>query len=145
MNNGPQLNYAPPIKRVAATAIDLGILSLILTPLLLALSEGNVESLWPYVMNSFPAWLLVIGGNLFILDSSGQTIGKRIMKLSIVSLDGSRTPFTRLVFLRYLPFILALLIPYLGPLALIALAVSIFRKNQLGFHDQLARTCVVIK
>ncbi|MES9938786.1 MAG: RDD family protein, partial [Sedimenticola sp.] len=93
--------------------------------------------------NSFPAWLLIVGGNLFILDSSGQTLGKRAMKLKIVANNGAKAPFSRLLFLRYLPLLALLLIPYAGPLILIALVISIFREDRRGIHDRLSGTSVV--
>ncbi|MES9873692.1 MAG: RDD family protein [Candidatus Sedimenticola sp. 6PFRAG7] len=143
MNPECRLNHASPLKRLAATAIDLGILTVILIPLLIAISQGGMESPWPYILNALPAWLLVAGGNLYILDSSGQTFGKRLMKIRIVALDGSRAPFFKLLFIRYLPFALTLSIPYIGPLVMAALAVTVFRNGQQGFHDRLAGTYVI--
>ncbi|MES9961600.1 MAG: RDD family protein [Sedimenticola sp.] len=140
---GFTLEPAPLKKRLAAMAIDLGVLSIILIPLVLTLTRGESESLWPYVMNSFPAWLLIVGGNLFILDSSGQTLGKRVMKLKIVADSGAKAAFSRLLFLRYLPFLALLLIPYAGALILIALVISIFREDRRGIHDRLSGTRVV--
>lgn len=134
---------APKSRRLLALAIDLGILLLVSMPIINALINGNTDNIVIYAMNSAPAWLGIIGFNLFILDSSGQTVGKRLMKLKIVTTDGHKPHFSRLLFIRHLPFLLLALIPYIGPLALLAVVVSTLRKDGQSFADRLAGTRVI--
>lgn len=85
-------------------------------------------------------WLLAT--NLRLLYNDGQTLGKRAMGIRIVDVDGGRAPMTRLILLRWLPFFLVGLIPYLGMLVSLVNVCWIFEKEQRCLHDLLARTKV---
>ena len=93
-------------------------------------------------MNSLPAWMFVIGFNLFILHSSGQASGQRLLKLRIVDLNDSRIPFSKLL-LSYLPFLIAAATPYLGPVVWLVAIASIFREDRRGCHDLIAGTWMI--
>ena len=134
---------APKGKRLLALAIDLGMLMLVSIPVINALLNGHTDRIMIYAMNSAPAWLGIIGVNLFILDSSGQTIGKRLMKLKIIDHQGEKPAFTRLLFIRHIPFLLLALIPYLGPVVLLIVVASTLSKDQASLADRLAGTRVV--
>jgi len=146
MSTQPDANRTTPAprgRRLLAQAIDLGILLLVSLPLVKALTHGDMERLAAYAMNSAPAWLGIIGFNLFILDSCGQTIGKRLMKIRIVATDGARVGLSKLLFIRYLPFAALASLPYLGPVVILLVILSGLRKDGRGIHDYLADTQVV--
>ena len=109
----------------------------------MAILNNRTEDLAPYLMNSFPAWAFIIGFNLYILHSSGQTIGKRLMGLRVCYPDGTRAPLRYLLLRRYLPLLVLLLIPYLGPLLLLAALAPVAGPNQLGLHDRISNTRVL--
>jgi uncharacterized RDD family membrane protein YckC len=135
---------APPTwRRLIAILIDSILAGLIATPVVMAILNSSPDDLAPYLMNSFPAWAFIIGFNLYILHSSGQTIGKRVMKLRVSNPDGSRATFSRLLLRRYLPLLILLLIPYLGPLLLLAALLPVLGPSQLGLHDRLSNTRVI--
>lgn len=93
-------------------------------------------------------WTL-IGFVLFVvvqgvpLNQSGQTWGKRLLKIRIVDLNGNKPPFANLIALRYLPISIASLIPVLGPIASLVDALFIFRADRRCVHDLIAGTRVV--
>ena len=74
---------------------------------------------------------------------NGQTLGKKIMKIKIVRVDGSRASFPRIFFLRaMLPGVFGV-IPVLGILFSLTDALFIFGEPQRCVHDYLADTIVV--
>lgn len=77
------------------------------------------------------------------LWKNGQTLGKKIMKIKIVRVDGSRASFPRIFFLRAMvPGILGG-IPILGMLFSLADALFIFGEPKRCVHDYLADTIVI--
>jgi|GEM_PF-496276 len=87
------------------------------------------------------AWLLVTLGAApvyftFFVSATGQTIGHYLMGVRVVRLDGHRMTVWG-SFVRYVGMILALI-----PVGLGYLWVLIDDRRQ-GWHDKLARTCVV--
>jgi uncharacterized RDD family membrane protein YckC len=80
----------------------------------------------------------------YFLKKNGQTIGKRLVRIRIASADnGATPPLDRLLTWRVLPTQLVVLVPYVGPLALLLDALFIFRPDHRCLHDHLARTIVV--
>jgi uncharacterized RDD family membrane protein YckC len=67
---------------------------------------------------------------------AGQTIGKYALGLRIVRLDGKRMNFRRAL-VRYLSYFVSM-----APLALGFFWILVDNRRQ-GWHDKLARTCVV--
>jgi uncharacterized RDD family membrane protein YckC len=94
--------------------------------------------LWTLI--GFVIFILVQG---FPLNQSGQTWGKRLLKIRIVDLNGNKPPFVNLIALRYLPISLASLVPILGPIASLVDALFIFRADKRCIHDLIAGTRVI--
>ncbi|TDR47723.1 putative RDD family membrane protein YckC [Tahibacter aquaticus] len=94
--------------------------------------------LWTLI--GFVLFLLVQG---MPLNQTGQTWGKRLLKIRIVDLNGDKPAFARLIALRYLPVSLASLVPIIGPLFGIIDALFIFRADRRCLHDLIAGTRVV--
>lgn len=80
----------------------------------------------------------------YLLSQFGQTLGKRLVGLAIVTLNDEKPPFWPLIAQRYLPQWLVSSIPMLGPLLRLVDVLYIFN-NPLNacLHDKLARTKVV--
>ncbi|MBU2714117.1 RDD family protein [Zooshikella harenae] len=84
---------------------------------------------------------LLLGINTYLLSMRGQTIGKRILKISIVNYeDGGRVNFLSLIFFRYILFWFGNAI--LGVLWLID-ASFIFGHERRCLHDLAANTKVI--
>ena len=137
------VDLAPTWKRLLAFVIDITLFGLILLPLIQALLNQQENFLGPYLANSTPAWLFIIGFNLYNLHSHGQTIGKKLLKIRVVNHDGSRSNFNKLIFMRYLPLLLVAAIPYIGPIALIAIVVSAYFNHGIALHDRWTNMRVI--
>jgi len=80
----------------------------------------------------------------YLLFQYGQTIGKRVMGLAIVSLDGQKLPFPALIVNRYLPQWVVNFIPVIGPMLAMADVLFIFFNDQHRcVHDLIAKTKVI--
>ncbi len=90
-----------------------------------------------------------IGFALFILIQGmplakrGQTIGKKLLGIRIVHLDGSQPTLVTLLTKRYLPIQLTNLIPFVGGLIGLVNVLLIFRADRRCGHDLIAGTQVV--
>lgn len=89
---------------------------------------------------SFTAYVVI---NWKSLEASGQTIGKKLLKIRIVRMDGSAVGARHAIFRRYLPVQLAALVPFIGGLLAMVDALFIFRSSQRCLHDDFADTRVV--
>lgn len=78
------------------------------------------------------------------LSQSGQTWGKRVMKIKIVDLDGNQPSLATLMGKRYLFSQGVGIIPCLGAIVVLVDVLMIFRDDRRCLHDQIAGTRVVI-
>jgi uncharacterized RDD family membrane protein YckC len=74
--------------------------------------------------------------HVFFLTLANRTIGKAIMGLQVVPLSGGRIGIVRAI-LRYLGYIVSAIVFFLG------FVWIIFSRKRQGWHDKIARTCVV--
>lgn len=88
----------------------------------------------------FVSFVLIQG---WFLHTSGQTIGKKVIGIRIVDIDGKVPPITRMLGLRYLPTQLAALIPVVGGFYALVDVLFIFRQDHRCLHDLVAGTRVV--
>jgi uncharacterized RDD family membrane protein YckC len=102
-----------------------------------ALSNGQklLLALFPYI--SF----LVLHG--YLLSRYGQTIGKRIMGIAIVTMDNRVPPVLQLIVQRYLIQWLAGRVPVVGGILRMVDILTIFRADKRCIHDHLAGTKVI--
>lgn len=129
-------------KRLAAVLID----SVLLFPVgLVALgAEPTLESAGIILAAIAALWIIaVVVVQLYMLNKSGQTIGKRLLKVRIVRKDGSRASLGRLFGLRYLVPALLGVIPLIGSVFGLADALAIFGKDRRCLHDLMADTVVI--
>jgi uncharacterized RDD family membrane protein YckC len=73
----------------------------------------------------------------------GQTFGKRMMGIRVVRTDGSRVPFSRFVFLRWLPLFVLGFVPLVNFVSSLLDPLLIFRDSRQCLHDSIADTKVV--
>jgi uncharacterized RDD family membrane protein YckC len=81
-------------------------------------------------------WTLVV--------RSGQSLGKRWLRLRIVKLDGSPVTFNRGVLLRSGVTLIITSIPYLGSAFLLLDILPIFGEKRRCLHDYIAGTKVIV-
>ena len=154
-NNMPEQTIALAGRgsRLGAVLID----SVILIPLLIGIAM--VTGFWDYFItratNGIPLSLnenliaFLVGQSLFLLlngiflANHGQTIGKRIMKVKIVDMEGKQVGILKIYSLRYLAFSLISQIPVAGGLLSIINVLSIFGKPRKCLHDFLTGTQVI--
>jgi uncharacterized RDD family membrane protein YckC len=74
--------------------------------------------------------------HVFFLALANRTIGKSIMGLQVVPLQGGRIGVLRAT-LRYLGYIVSIIPLFLGFIWIL------FSRRRQGWHDKIARTCVV--
>src|SRR3546814_8837546 len=76
----------------------------------------------------------------FPLNASGQTWGKKLLKIKIVDLDGGKPTLGRLLGMRYLPVQAVGVILLIGALIQIVEVLLIFRSDRRCGHDLIAGT-----
>ena len=98
------------------------------------------EQLFYYVLGL--AQYLVMHG--YLLHRRGQTIGKWVLGIEIVSFKSNKIlPLWKVFFVRYMPQVVVAIIPFVGFLLAIINDLFIFRKDKRCIHDHLAGTKVV--
>lgn len=135
--------------RLGAVIIDGIIQTVALVPVMLVLG------VWDAAMRGENSLTLslgvpVISALLFLaihgvlLVRHGQTVGKRLVGIRIVSVeDGSVPPFARVYALRYLLIQAIASVPLAGSLFALVDALFIFRGDRRCLHDLVAGTRVI--
>jgi len=168
MSSSPDQNrFAPPMARVedvATGATELGGRG---QRLLAAIVDGLIQAFayWalaatvlkgvvsdpratnPSVGSAFLA--LVVSMVLFLvmqgylLATTGQSIGKKLLGLRIVRSDGERAGPARVIGLRYLLIWVIASVPIVGWMFAIVDVLMIFRDSRKCLHDNIADTIVI--
>jgi uncharacterized RDD family membrane protein YckC len=139
---------------IVDTIIQLVALLLVSVPVLFAVGFKAIGE-WAIRNQGGPPWwfgfvFAGLGFVLFLLiqgyplATSGQTWGKRMLKLRIVDLEGRKPDFARLIGLRYAVGWAIGLIPLLGPMYSLVDALFVFRDDRRCIHDHIAGTRVVV-
>jgi uncharacterized RDD family membrane protein YckC len=104
---------------------------------LLALSDSQKSLL---VFSPIMAFFVLHG---FLLHQYGQTIGKRMLGIAIVTRDNQKPAFLPMIVQRYLSQWLMGMVPAIGLLLRLADILAIFRADKRCIHDHLAKTKVI--
>ncbi|WP_455203320.1 RDD family protein [Kaarinaea lacus] len=146
-----ELQLASRSSRFWAAMID-GIISVAVTfPLMMGLGiwEMSMQGVEPpmtamliLAVISMAAFLAIHG---YFLKKDGQTLGKKVLKIYIVGLDGQLLAFPKLIGLRYVPLWIVAYIPVVGGFLPLVDILFIFRKDRRCVHDLIAGTKVVKK
>lgn len=81
--------------------------------------------------------------NGYLLNTNGQTLGKRLLGVKIVRKSGAAAEFHRLALHRYLLLTVIYLVPVVGMIFAILDPLMIFRRSRYCLHDDIADTVVV--
>ncbi len=134
-----ETSYAAPGARLAAALIDGLIISLATIPLHVAAVIGGQG---PASRGPKPGWTLAVLAVWWlyyaILESSarGATLGKRILGLRVVDMDGRRLGFGRATW-RFFAKLLSLLTFMIG------YVMAVFTPKNQALHDYLAKSLVI--
>lgn len=149
-----KLERADPGVRAVAALIDgaLGVALFPLGPFALAAVLGasfDVSVLpEPVLAVVFGAGMVAVTalqiGQWALLSYTGQSLGKRLLGVRVVSLDGRPVGFAEAVFLRIFVFRWLCGVPLVGTIgALVDVASLFFDRDGRTLHDKLAGTRVV--
>ena len=147
---GGQQELASRVMRLVGAIIDGIVLLIVLVPIMflsgyfaIAMSGQQPSFAWQAGMTvvGYVAFVLVQG---YLLNQSGQTIGKKLLGMKIVDLNGNKPDFIRLVGHRYGVTYAIQLIPILGGLYSLVNILFIFREDRRCIHDLIAGTRVVV-
>lgn len=154
-------------RRLLARIVDGLVVGIPLWAVFIAIGDGRYDRAdsWFDLSTSELIWTTLVSGvvtaiyEIWLLSSSGQTIGKRLAKVKVVSLtDGSIPPVTMVVqrwFLYGLAGIISglfsegsrrgleLLSGLFGLFVLLVFISPMFDPQRRGWHDKLASTVVV--
>ena len=75
--------------------------------------------------------------------STGQSIGKKVMKTQVVNLDGSQASAKAIALKRYAIMSLIANVPVAGILVSLVGVLLIFRRDRNCLHDYIAKTRVI--
>ncbi len=79
----------------------------------------------------------------YFLATNGQSIGKKVLSIRIVDMNGELLPFAKLMGMRYAPVVVVSLIPFIGQYLITIESLFVFRKDKRCVHDLIAGTQVV--
>ncbi len=136
--------------RLGAAMIDGILQMLVLFPLLFLF--GVVSSFSDFTTFGLVANLLIALGsfavyvllNGYLLKQNGQTIGKKLLGLRIVTLDNQLPALPDILLKRQLPWFVVNVIPVIGQFLPLINVLFIFRADRRCLHDQIAGTKVIV-
>jgi uncharacterized RDD family membrane protein YckC len=113
-------------------------------------SRGNPMAVWINLAKT-GGWfyvgvlgaLVVLAIDLTLLSRNGQTIGKKLLGIKVVRVDGSPVSLVRVFFVRYVCNTFLTLIPLFGSLYSLVDCLMIFGESRRTVHDRIADTIVI--
>ncbi|MEM0897098.1 MAG: RDD family protein [Verrucomicrobiota bacterium] len=145
-----ELNLASRWRRLGGSLLDSLVMMVLILPLMFMLgmfdridAQGRM-SLGDTILASVIGIACFMAINGMLIYKHGQTVGKRILGMRVVNLDGTQVEGNRYVVRRLLlPFWIIPQIPLVGQIFGIVNVLLIFRKDHNCLHDDFARTRVI--
>ncbi len=135
--------------RLGASIIDSIIVMIIVIPLMYltggfdGVMEGRQPE-WTYsFMMGIVSLVIFFAINYTSLVANGQTLGKKVLEIKIVDLEGNVPSFKSHLLTRYAVYFLPGQLPVVGPLFSIVNILFIFGSEKRCLHDLAAKTRVV--
>ena len=135
--------------RLGASIIDSIIMMFVVLPVMYFTGgfDGMMEGREPGFVYMFGMGILSLVAYLVInyrfLVANGQTIGKKVLEIKIVDLNGNVPVFQPQLLIRYAVYLLPGQIPFVGQLFSFINVLFIFTKEKRCIHDLVAKTKVV--
>ncbi|OMO29393.1 hypothetical protein BH582_18250 [Vibrio sp. 10N.222.47.A9] len=149
IENTPAIVLASRWSRFWAFVIDGLIYAAAMIPVVLytdlfdrAVSNGVIE-LHEQIMMFVYGWVIFLLSNGYLLQKKGQTIGKNVMEIAIVDMDGKQLGLFNIMIKRILPMNIFVYIPVIGQYISILNYLFVFGKNRRCLHDLIAGTQVI--
>ncbi|UPR54238.1 RDD family protein [Vibrio cyclitrophicus] len=149
IENTPTIVLASRWSRVGASLIDGLIGIAMMTPIFLytdyfqkIFDTGKIDTK-ELLIASVYGWVVFLLCHGYLLQKKGQTIGKNVMEIAIVDMDGKQIGLFNIVIKRILPMSIFVYIPVIGQFISILNYLFVFRKNRRCLHDLIAGTQVV--
>jgi uncharacterized RDD family membrane protein YckC len=115
----------------------------LLKPVLPNLTRGATAGLGSMLSSMIVSILLFLLIQGYLLATTGQTIGKKLLGLRIVRSNGERADPGHAIGLRYVLIWVIASIPVAGWIFALADALMIFRDSRKCLHDNIADTIVI--
>jgi uncharacterized RDD family membrane protein YckC len=137
------------LERLAAVLIDAligiipGVAALAYSGGLESVLKGQPLTTQQALLVAVWSWGSFLAINSYLLFKRGQTVGKYLLHVRIVDLQGGIAPFWRVILLRYLLIPAVAQLGVLGQLLSTADCLLIFQKSRRCLHDILAGTRVI--
>ena len=151
-----EVELASPWQRIGAVLINSLITMVLYVPLFVGtamMGDSNGESGLMWIVISAVLLLAWCIYQAVLMSKTGQSLGKKLLGIKVVTLEGDNPGFVGTVLMREIVYNIILtvlgMIPFLGVLisigAAIALLVMIFLdgNNRRTLQDMLAKTLVV--
>jgi uncharacterized RDD family membrane protein YckC len=113
-------------------------------------ARGNPVGVWIAVAKAggwfyfgLVAAMAVLVIDLVLMARDGQTIGKKLVGIKVVRVDGSKVSLFRIFVVRYVFNTFLTLIPFFGTLYSLVDCLMIFGEPRRCAHDYLADTIVI--
>lgn len=130
-------------SRATAVSLDACFYFLAFLPGFLAVWQGGEDATLLFGGLAGVALLGLVVYQTYLVATTGQSIGKRLIGIRIVRSDGSPVEFVHGVLIRSWALGLAQVIPIIGGFIPIIDALMIFSEDRRCLHDRLADTIVV--
>ncbi|QLC74860.1 RDD family protein [Pseudomonas sp. LPB0260] len=136
-------------KRLGASLIDTLTIMIVTLPAMYftggfdRISEGVSPSTTYSLVMAALGLIIFFALNTRLLIKSGQTLGKKVVGIKIVDLDGDIPTFKKHLAKRYAVFFLPGQIPVAGQFISIVNILFIFGKQKRCAHDYIAGTKVI--
>jgi len=139
--------------RLGAAIIDMIIMLVVLIPVMFiggyfdmineAMATGAQPGLATGLMWNLISIVIFVVLQFFPLNASGQTWGKKVLKVKIVDMQGNKPDMTKLMGIRYVLVYAISCIPFIGGILYLINVLMIFRNDRRCAHDLIAGTKVV--
>jgi uncharacterized RDD family membrane protein YckC len=145
-----ELQPADRLMRLVAALIDGLIMLAILLPMMFfggyfaGIMQGKQPAFLDQAMWSVVGFIVFIVVQGVPLNASGQTWGKKALKMKIVDMQGRQPSLVHILTMRYLPTQAISLIPCVGALYALVDVLFIFGEDRRCVHDKIAGTQVVV-
>ncbi|MEZ8729766.1 RDD family protein [Vibrio splendidus] len=150
IENTPATVLASRWSRLWASIIDAFVYAIFIVPAFLygglydkLLSNETIE-LTEQVALTVYGWVVYFLCQGYLLHKKGQTIGKNLMDIAIVDMEGKQIGLLNIVGKRIIPMVAVAYIPFIGPFISTFDYLFVFRKDKRCLHDLIAGTQVVI-
>src|SRR5262245_16726285 len=140
-------NLAERLTRFFSSLVDgIAFAVLVYVPLFFGIFAGRGSddtAMGIGALGAFLGFLVCLGLTIKFVYDNGQSIGKKLLGIKVVRVDGSRASAARIIFLRNGVVGLIGAIPYIGMIFSFVDALFIFSDDRRCLHDRIADTIVV--